>query len=28
MEILQGNIPEGIKLRADINGDRVVFNPV
>ncbi len=28
MEILQGNIPEGTKLRADINGDRVVFTPV
>jgi ATP-dependent Clp protease ATP-binding subunit ClpB len=28
MEILQGNIPEGIKLRADINGDRVVFTRV
>jgi ATP-dependent Clp protease ATP-binding subunit ClpB len=28
MEILQGNIPEGIKLRADIKGDRVVFTPV
>ncbi|OEU66341.1 MAG: ATP-dependent chaperone ClpB [Desulfobacterales bacterium S5133MH16] len=28
MEILQGNIPEGTKLRADVNGDRVVFTPV
>jgi ATP-dependent Clp protease ATP-binding subunit ClpB len=28
MEILQGNIPEGIKLRADINGEQVVFTPV
>ncbi|MEA1947786.1 MAG: ATP-dependent chaperone ClpB [Thermodesulfobacteriota bacterium] len=28
MEILQGNISEGTKLRADINGDQVVFNPV
>jgi ATP-dependent Clp protease ATP-binding subunit ClpB len=28
MEILQGNIPEGIKLRADINGDQVVFTRV
>ena len=28
MEILQGNIPEGTKLRADVNGDRVLFTPV
>lgn len=28
MEILKGNIPEGTKLRADVNGDRVVFSPV
>ena len=28
MEILQGNIPEGTKLKADVNGDRVVFTPV
>ncbi|RZB37758.1 MAG: ATP-dependent Clp protease ATP-binding subunit ClpB [Desulfobacteraceae bacterium Eth-SRB2] len=28
MEILKGNIPEGTKLRADVNGDRVVFTPV
>ncbi len=28
IEILQGNIPEGTKLRADIKGDRVVFTPV
>jgi len=28
MEILQGNISEGTKLRADVKGDRVVFTPV
>ena len=28
MEILQGNIPEGTKLRADVKGDRIVFRPV
>ena len=28
MEILQGNIPEGTKIRDDVNGDRVVFTPV
>ncbi|MDH4205711.1 MAG: AAA family ATPase, partial [Desulfobacteraceae bacterium] len=27
MEILQGNISEGTKLRADIEGDRIVFIP-
>ena len=26
MEILQGNISEGTKLRADVEGDRIVFN--
>ena len=28
MEILQGNIPEGTKLRADVKGDGVVFTAV
>jgi ATP-dependent Clp protease ATP-binding subunit ClpB len=28
MEILQGNISEGTKLRADVKGDGVVFTPV
>ncbi len=28
MEILQGNISEGTKLKADVEGDRIVFNPV
>jgi ATP-dependent Clp protease ATP-binding subunit ClpB len=28
MEILQGNITEGTKLRADVKEDRVVFTPV
>jgi ATP-dependent Clp protease ATP-binding subunit ClpB len=28
MEILQGNISEGTKLRADVKGDSVVFTPV
>jgi ATP-dependent Clp protease ATP-binding subunit ClpB len=28
MEILQGNISEGTKLRADVKGDQVVFTPV
>ncbi len=28
MEILQGNIPEGTKLRAHVDGDRIVFTPV
>jgi ATP-dependent Clp protease ATP-binding subunit ClpB len=28
MEILQGNIPEGTKLRADVKEDGVVFTPV
>jgi ATP-dependent Clp protease ATP-binding subunit ClpB len=28
MEILQGNISEGTKLIADVEGDRIVFNPV
>jgi ATP-dependent Clp protease ATP-binding subunit ClpB len=27
MEILQGNISEGTKLRADVEGDRIVFIP-
>jgi ATP-dependent Clp protease ATP-binding subunit ClpB len=27
MEILQGNIPEGTKLRADVQGDQIVFIP-
>jgi len=26
MEILQGNISEGTKLKADVEGDRIVFN--
>jgi ATP-dependent Clp protease ATP-binding subunit ClpB len=25
MEILQGNISEGTKLRAEVEGDRIVF---
>jgi ATP-dependent Clp protease ATP-binding subunit ClpB len=28
MEILQGNISEGTKLIADVERDRIVFNPV
>ncbi|MBW2621018.1 MAG: AAA family ATPase, partial [Deltaproteobacteria bacterium] len=28
MEILQGNIPEGTKLRADVNEDRIMFAPL
>ncbi len=28
MEILQGNISEGTKLRADVEGDQIVFNPL
>jgi ATP-dependent Clp protease ATP-binding subunit ClpB len=28
MEILQGNISEGTKLKADAEGDRIVFNPI
>ncbi len=28
MEILQGNISEGIKLMADVEGDQIVFNPL
>ncbi|MFZ0482015.1 MAG: AAA family ATPase, partial [Desulfobacterales bacterium] len=28
MEILQGSISEGTKLKADVEGDRIVFNPV
>jgi ATP-dependent Clp protease ATP-binding subunit ClpB len=27
MEILQGSISEGTKLKADVEGDRIVFNP-
>jgi ATP-dependent Clp protease ATP-binding subunit ClpB len=28
MEILQGSISEGTKLEADVEGDRIVFNPL
>jgi ATP-dependent Clp protease ATP-binding subunit ClpB len=28
MEILQGSISEGTKLKADVEGDRIVFNPL
>jgi ATP-dependent Clp protease ATP-binding subunit ClpB len=28
MEILQGSILEGTKLKADVEGDRIVFNPL
>ena len=28
MEILQGNISEGTKLKADVEGDQIVFNPL
>lgn len=28
MEILQGNISEGTKLRADVERDQIVFNPL